>query len=97
MIPQRTNVLLLMCALQYASSCVYLQGPVYAADFSDPIVSVLDGDTIEVLHHTHPERIRLNGIDRPEKRQAYGKRAKQAVSELVFGKDVTLQTYGKDK
>ncbi len=31
------------------------------------------------------------------KGQPYGKRAKQAVSELVFGKEVTLQTFGKDK
>jgi endonuclease YncB( thermonuclease family) len=28
-----------------------------------PVVSVLDGDTLEVLHHQHPERIRLSGID----------------------------------
>mgnify|MGYP001567423238 CR=1 FL=1 len=49
------------------------------ADFSGPVVSVLDGDTIEVLHNHHPERIRLNGIDCPEKGQAYGKRAKQAT------------------
>ena len=39
----------------------------------------------------------LNGIDCPEKGQAYGKRAKQAASELAFGKEVTLQTYGHDK
>jgi len=44
-----------------------------------------------------PERIRLNGIDCPEKAQAYGKQAKQAASELVFGKRVTLKTYGLDK
>ena len=31
------------------------------ADFPSPVVSVLDGDTIEVLHNQHPERIRLNG------------------------------------
>ena len=68
-----------------------------AADFSGPVVSVLDGDTIEVLHNQHPERIRLSGIDCPEKGQAYGQKAKQAASALVFGKDVTLQTYGKDK
>jgi len=42
----------------------------------------------EVLHNNRPERIRLNGIDCPEKGQAYGKRAKQAASELVFGKEV---------
>lgn len=35
----------------------------YAADFTGPVVSVLDGDTIEVLHNTHPERVRLSGID----------------------------------
>lgn len=61
------------------------------------VVSILDGDTIEVLHNQHPERIRLNGIDCPEKGQAFGTRAKQATSELVFGKDVMLQTHGKDR
>jgi len=67
------------------------------ADFSGPVVSVLDGDTIEVLHNTHPERIRLSGIDCPEKGQAFGMRAKLAASELVFGKEVMLQTHGYDK
>jgi micrococcal nuclease len=67
------------------------------ADFSGPVVSILDGDTIEVLHNNRAERIRLNGIDCPEKGQAYGKRAKQAASELVFRKEVTLKTYGLDK
>jgi micrococcal nuclease len=68
-----------------------------AQDFPGLVVSVLDGDTIEVLHNSRPERIRLNGIDCPENGQAYGKRAKQAASILVFGKDVSLQTFGKDK
>ena len=68
-----------------------------AFSVSGHVLAVLDGDTIEVLHNTHAERIRLNGIDCPEKGQAYGKRAKQAASELVFGKQVTLQTHGLDK
>jgi len=68
-----------------------------ATDFFGPVVSVLDGDTIEVLHNQQSERIRLSGIDCPEKGQAYGKRAKHAASELGFGKEVTLQTFGKDK
>ena len=68
-----------------------------STDFTGPDVSVLDGDTIEVLHNTQPERIRLSGIDCPEKGQAFGNRAKQAASALVFGKDVTLQTHGQDK
>ena len=36
-----------------------------SADFSGPVVAVLDGDTIEVLHNNRAERIRLSGIDRP--------------------------------
>src|SRR3954464_4640913 len=68
-----------------------------AADFSGPVVSVLDGDTIEVLHDQHSERIRLNGIDCPEKGQAFGTRAKLAASALVFGKDVIVQIHGQDK
>lgn len=67
------------------------------ADFSGEVVGVLDGDTIEVMHRDKAERVRLHGIDCPEKGQAYGTRAKQAASALVFGKDVTVLTHGLDK
>ena len=70
---------------------------VLALDFTGSVVSVLDGDTIEVMHNHHPERIRLSGIDCSEKGQAYGNNAKLATSALVFGKQVMLQTFGKDK
>ena len=69
----------------------------YAQNISGPVVSILDGDTIEVLHNRRPERIRLSGIDCPEKGQAYGKKAKQAASGLAFGKNITIQTHGQDK
>lgn len=75
---------------------IYYPSIVCAAFFAQ-VVSVLDGDTIEVLHDTHPERIRLHGIDCPEKSQAYGQKAKRATSALVFGKEVTIQTHGKDR
>jgi len=68
-----------------------------AADFSGRVVGIIDGDTIEVLHHQRAERIRLSGIDCPEKGQAYGQKAKHAVADIAFGKDVMLQTHGKDK
>jgi endonuclease YncB( thermonuclease family) len=41
--------------------------PGMAADFKAEVIRVLDGDTIEVLHEKKPERIRLYGIDCPEK------------------------------
>ena len=75
--------------------CVTVPQGTYA--FSGQVVSVLDGDTIEVLHNQHPERIRLSGIDCPEKGQPFGKRAKQAASDLALGKEVTVQTHGHDK
>jgi micrococcal nuclease len=78
-------------------SLILLPPTIVLANFPGPVVSVLDGGTIEVLHNQHPERIRLSSIDCPEKGQAFGKRAKQAASELVYGKEVTLQTYGYDK
>ena len=68
-----------------------------AIDSTGQVVRILDGDTLEVLHNNRPERIRLSGIDCPEKAQAYGQKAKHAASALVFDKEVTLQTYGKDK
>jgi len=60
-----TRLLLTYCALILLPYSSF-------ADFSGPVVSVLDGDTIEVLHNTQPERIRLSGIDCPEKGQAFG-------------------------
>ena len=71
--------------------------PLEAADYTGRVVGVIDGDTIEVLNSHHAERIRLSGIDCPEKGQAFGQRAKQAASALVFGKKVTIQTHGYDK
>jgi len=71
--------------------------PCLAADYPGKVVGVIDGDTIDVLNGHHTERIRLSGIDCPEKGQAFGKRAKQVASELVFRKEVTLQTHGYDK
>ena len=65
--------------------------------FSGKVVGVLDGDTIEVLNQGRSQRVRLSEIDSPEKNQPFGKKAKQYTSEMVFGKDVTVQSSGKDK
>lgn len=65
--------------------------------FSGKVVSVLDGDTIDVLYNRRAKRIRFNGIDAPEKGQAFGQKAKQFVSEQAFGKEVTVSTFGLDK
>ncbi len=56
-----------------------------------------DGDTITVLHNGKGERIRLHGIDCPEKRQAFGNKAKQFTSGLVFGETVTVTVLDVDR
>lgn len=68
-----------------------------SSDFTSKVVGVIDGDTIDVLHNGQAERIRLSGIDCPEKGQAFGQRAKQTASDLAFGKKVTIQAHGHDK
>ncbi len=79
--------------------CVLLILPsaALAADFTGRVVGVSDGDTITVLHNGKGERIRLHGIGCPEKRQAYGNRAKQFTSTLVFGNTVTVQVLDRDR
>lgn len=76
---------------------VLLVVPAFAGEFTGLVVGVIDGDTIDVLHNGKGDRIRLNGIDCPEKGQAFGQKAKHATASLVFDKEVTIQTHGKDK
>jgi micrococcal nuclease len=62
------------------------------------IVGVTDGDTVKLLTADFTEiKVRLEGIDCPEKNQAFGQKAKQFTSDLCFGKQVTLQKSGEDK
>ncbi len=71
-------------------SFALLTNQALAADFTGRVVGVADGDTITVLHNGKGERIRLHGIDSPEQRQAFGNRAKQLTSKLIFVKIVTV-------
>ena len=66
-------------------------------DFQGKVVRIVDGDTIEVLHRLRPERIRLHGVDAPEKSQAFGSRARQFTAGLVFARIVTVREKGRDR
>lgn len=61
------------------------------------VISIKDGDTIELLKDGKPLRVRLYGVDAPEKNQNFGTRARQFTSELVFGQAVQLQVKDTDR
>jgi len=56
------------------------------------VISIADGDTITVLDTNKLQhKIRLQGIDAPEKSQAFGKVSRHHLSQLVFSKSVTIE------
>ena len=62
------------------------------------VIYIVDGDTFDLLtEDTVKIRIRLNGIDCPERRQDYYQVCKDALSGYIFGKNITLVTHGKDR
>jgi micrococcal nuclease len=74
-----------------------LQLNLVGEDFVGKVVGIADGDTISVMHDGKAEKVRLNGIDAPEKGQPFTNRAKQFVSELAFGREVRVETKGQDR
>ncbi len=66
------------------------------AVFSGTVVRVIDGDTLDVLVANRPVRVRLAQIDAPERTQAYGTRARQALSAMTFLRVVTVADVGVD-
>ena len=64
---------------------------VQAETLSGRVVRVTDGDTIVVLDADKVQhKIRLQGIDAPERGQAFGTKSKEHLSELVAGKTVVV-------
>lgn len=76
---------------------VLLSASAQAETFQGRVVAVSDGDTIRVLTTEKTEvKVRLEGIDAPEKNQPHGEKSKQALSKLIFGKDVVVVWQEKD-
>ena len=54
------------------------------------VVAVLDGDTIDVVKDQQKTRVRLQGIDAPEKAQAFGSVSREHLASLVFNRNVRV-------
>lgn len=62
------------------------------------VVGVTDGDTIKFLTDTQQQiKVRLYGIDAPEKAQGFGNQSKQKLSQLTFGKKIQLEVVDTDR
>ena len=90
-----------MKALLLALTFIFSIQVVNADTLTGRVVGVADGDTITILDQSNTQhKIRLAGIDAPEKRQAFGNVSKKSLSDLVFDKQVTvdwkkLDRYGR--
>ena len=73
--------------------CALYLSPVQAKTFGRKVVGVADGDTLTVVTRSKRQhKIRLAGIDAPEKQQPFGERSKQSLSDLCFGKQAEVTT-----
>lgn len=64
----------------------------FAATLFGQVVSVADGDTLTVLDSsTRQHKVRLAGIDAPEKRQPFGERSRQNLSKMVAGHNAVIE------
>ena len=77
---------------------LFLSNIVNAKTIEGLVVGVADGDTITLLdQQKNTYKIRLQGIDAPEKKQAFGEKSKQSLHDLVHGKQVRIEYDKEDK
>ena len=69
-----------------------------ASNINCKVVGITDGDTLTCLTSSKQQiKVRLNQIDAPKSKQAFGTASKKQLSDYVFGKDVTLKSSGTDR
>ena len=84
----------LCCLLIYLISAIGVQ----AATLVGKVVGITDGDTITVIDTDKTEhKIRLMGIDAPEKKQDYGIESKKALSNYIYQREITVEYKKQDR
>jgi micrococcal nuclease len=67
------------------------------AALAHQVIGIADGDTLTLLVDKRPVKIRLANIDAPERKQAFGTRSRQSLSDLCWGKDATYEVQNIDR
>lgn len=87
-----------MCSAIMCTLALTVVSGAWAQKLSGRVVGVTDGDTITLLDERNVQhKIRLAGIDAPERKQPFGQRSKEELSELVAGKSVEVETEKLDR
>lgn len=75
-----------------------IAGDASADTLSGRVVRVVDGDTLVLLLASQQqERVRLAGIDCPERGQPFGRQAKARLTDLAAGRSVTVDWHKRDR
>ena len=94
----RQNIFLPLLVLLFLSVPLFSQAADSQTDtFTGKVVGVSEGDTISVMRGGRAVKVRLHGIDCPEKKQPFGTKAKWVTSDLAFGREVTVQVKTMDR
>jgi endonuclease YncB( thermonuclease family) len=89
---------LLLIVVLAAWACAATPAPTRPHALVGRVVKIADGDTLTVLDGARVQhKIRLAGIDAPEKSQAFGTQAKNALAAKVFGQTVRIEVTDKDR
>ena len=67
------------------------------SDFSGCVIGVTDGDTVTVMSCGRAKKVRLYGVDCPERAQPFGTQAKKATSALCFNATVKVRVRDTDR
>lgn len=77
---------------------LFLIFPTFADTITGKVVKITDGDTVHVLQANHiKEKIRLAGIDAPERKQPHGNKSKQYLASMIGNKLVTVEYSKRDR
>jgi endonuclease YncB( thermonuclease family) len=88
-----------LCIRHWIAAAVLAAGGlVHAHEVGGRVVAVQDGDTVTILDAARVQhRVRIAGIDAPEKSQAFGEVAKQGLARLVHGRHVEARCPKRDR
>ena len=88
-------------ALWWFGLLALLAGPLLAAEYTGRVVGVSDGDTLTLLVPDGTSykqiKVRLGEIDTPERKQPYGTRAQQTLSELAYNQQARVVVQDTDR